>query len=143
VSGALSMARDRPVWGFGSGAFAERYRAREGVRSVRVAAVSHTIPLTVAAEQGAIGLLAYLALMIAAFRLVFGGVRARIRGPAPGIEDVAAAAVAAAFTALVLHTFVYAAFLEDPLSWALLALAGALAARATADRPAERDAVPV
>ena len=33
VSGALSMARDRPVWGFGSGAFAERYRAREGVRS--------------------------------------------------------------------------------------------------------------
>ncbi len=59
VSGALSMARDRPVWGFGSGAFAERYRAREGVRSVRVAAVSHTIPLTVAAEQGLIGLIAY------------------------------------------------------------------------------------
>ena len=33
VRGALSMARDRPVWGFGSGSFAERYRAREGVRS--------------------------------------------------------------------------------------------------------------
>jgi len=143
VSGALSMARDRPLWGFGSGAFAERYRVREGVRSERVAAVSHTIPLTVAAEQGAIGLLAYLALMVAAFRLVFGGVRARVRRPAPSIEDVAAAALAAAFTALVLHTFVYAAFLEDPLSWALLALAGALAARVAADRRAERDAVAV
>jgi len=132
VSGALSMARDRPIWGFGSGAFAERYRAREGVRSERVAAVSHTIPLTVAAEQGAIGLIAYLALMVVALRLVFGGVRARVRTAAPGIEAVAAAAVAAAFCALVLHTFVYAAFLEDPLSWALLALAGSLAARAPA-----------
>ena len=85
VSGALSMARDRPVWGFGSGAFAERYRAREGVRSTRVAAVSHTIPLTVAAEQGVIGLIAYLALMVTAFRLVFTGVRARVRSLArPG-----------------------------------------------------------
>jgi putative inorganic carbon (hco3(-)) transporter len=143
VSGALSMARDRPVWGFGSGAFAERYRAREGVRSERIAAVSHTIPLTVAAEQGAIGLLAYLALMVAAFRLVFGGVRARVRRLPPGIEAVAAAAVAAAFCALVLHTLVYAAFLEDPLSWALLALAGVVAARAAAGARAERDAVAV
>jgi O-antigen ligase len=147
VSGALSMARDRPVWGFGSGSFAERYREREGVRSERVAAVSHTIPLTVAAEQGLIGLLAYIALMAAAFRLVFGGVRTRLRtGTRAGavrIEAVAAAAVAAAFSALVLHTFVYAAFLEDPLSWALLALAGALSARAGSGSRAERDAVAV
>ena len=143
VSGALSMARDRPVWGFGSGAFAERYRAREGVRSERIAAVSHTIPLTVAAEQGAIGLLAYLALMVVAFRLVFAGVRARVRNWPPGIEAVAAAAVAAAFSALVLHTLVYAAFLEDPMAWALLALAGGLAARMASSARAERDAVAV
>jgi O-antigen ligase len=143
VSGALSMARDRPVWGFGSGAFAERYRAREGVRSVRVAAVSHTIPLTIAAEQGIIGLLAYVALMVAALRLVFSGVRARVRTAAPGFEAIAAAAVAAAFCALVLHTFVYAAFLEDPLSWALLAVAGALAAQAPAASQRSREAVAV
>jgi putative inorganic carbon (HCO3(-)) transporter len=143
VSGAVSMARDRPVWGFGSGAFAERYRAREGVRSERVAAVSHTIPLTVSAEQGAIGLIAYLALLVLALRLVFGGVRARVRTADPGIEAVAAAAIAAAFCALVLHTFVYAAFLEDPLSWALLAVAGALAARAPAASRRSREAVPV
>jgi O-antigen ligase len=143
VRGALTMARDRPVWGFGSGAFAERYRAREGVRSVRVAAVSHTIPLTVVAEQGAIGLLAYLVLMIVAFRLVFGGVRARVRRWPPGITSVAAAAVAAAFFALMLHTFVYAAFLEDPLSWALLAVAGALASRAPAASRSSRAAVTV
>ena len=138
-----SMARDRPVWGFGSGAFAERYRAREGVRSVRVAAVSHTIPLTIAAEQGIIGLLAYVALMATALRLVFTGVRARVRTAAPGLEAIAAAAVAAAFCALVLHTFVYAAFLEDPLSWTLLALAGALAARAPAASHRSRAALAV
>ena len=80
VSGALDMARDRPVWGFGTGSFAERYRAREGVSSERVAAISHTIPLTVAAEQGIVGLLAYLALMVAALLLVFPrGLRARLR----------------------------------------------------------------
>ena len=143
VSGAVSMARDRPVWGFGSGAFAERYRAREGVRSERVAAVSHTIPLTVAAEQGAIGLIAYLVLMWFALRLVFRGVRARVRTASPGIEAIAAAAIAAAFCALVLHTFVYAAFLEDPLTWALLAVAGALAARAPAPSRRPRETVAV
>ena len=143
VSGALSMARDRPIWGFGSGAFAERYRAREGVSNERVAAVSHTIPLTVSAEQGAIGLLAYLALMVVSLRLVFGGVRARVRGPDPGIEAIAAAAVAAAFCALVVHTLVYAAFLEDPLSWALLAIAGALSARAPAAVRRSRETVAV
>jgi putative inorganic carbon (HCO3(-)) transporter len=143
VSGALSMAGDRPVWGFGSGAFAERYRAREGVSSVRVAAVSHTIPLTVAAEQGAIGLLAYLALMVLSLRLVFTAVRSRVRVPQPGIEAVAAAAVAAAYCALVVHTFVYAAFLEDPLSWTLLAIAGALLARAPTAVRSSRAAIAV
>ena len=63
VRGAVDMARDRPLWGFGAGSFAERYRVREDVRSSQVAAISHTIPLTVAAEQGVIGLAAYLALM--------------------------------------------------------------------------------
>jgi hypothetical protein len=106
VSGALSMARDRPGGGCGSGAFAARYREREGVRSERVAAVSHTIPLTVAAEQGLIGLRAYLALMVTTLRLVFDGVRRRVRVPEPGIEALAAAAIAAAYCAHRLHTIV-------------------------------------
>jgi hypothetical protein len=38
---------------------------------------------------------------------------------------------------------VYAAFLEDPLAWTLLALAGALAARAPAAARRTRDAVAV
>jgi putative inorganic carbon (HCO3(-)) transporter len=144
VRGALSMARDRPVFGFGSGAFAVNFRKREGVTSLRAAAVSHTIPLTVAAEQGVVGLLAYLALVAAALALIFERLIGRWRpGPDAGTADVAAAAVAAAFCALVLHTLVYAAFLEDPLSWTLLAMAagiGAKRAAAQAAAPARRAA---
>jgi putative inorganic carbon (HCO3(-)) transporter len=39
---------------------------------------------------------------------------------------VGRAAMAAAYAGLVLHTLVYAAFLEDPLSWVLLALGASL-----------------
>jgi hypothetical protein len=59
--------------------------------------------------------------------LLFRGLRARIApSPWPGVEAVALAAVAAAYAALLLHTLVYAAYLEDPLTWALLAIAAAL-----------------
>ena len=36
------------------------------------------------------------------------------------------AAVAAAFAALLAHTMLYAAFLEDPMTWTLLAVGTAL-----------------
>ena len=124
IKGGARMARDRPVWGFGSGSFAAQYRKRQHVHSQKVAAASHTIPVTIAAEQGAIGLLSYLWLLICAFALLFGGLRAAVRaGPGAGAGR---AAMAAAYAGLILHTLVYAAFLEDPLSWVLLALGAAL-----------------
>jgi O-antigen ligase len=80
-------------------------------------AASHTIPVTVAAEQGLAGLVVYLALLVAALtRLLRGAGRSPAR-----------AAVAAAFVALITHTMLYAAFLEDPLTWALLGVGVALA----------------
>jgi hypothetical protein len=42
----------------------------------------------------------------------------------------ARAAVGAAFVALLAHTMMYAAFLEDPLTWTLLAVGTALAVAA-------------
>jgi len=124
------MVRDKPIFGFGSGAYAEEYREREHVSSEKVAAASHTIPLTVTAEQGIPGLLAYLALVAVSLALLFRGLRARLRAAAwPGVEAVALAAIAAAYAALLLHTLVYAAYLEDPLTWALLAIAAGLRAR--------------
>jgi O-antigen ligase len=73
--------------------------------------------VTVAAEQGVPGLLAYVALLIIATLTL----TRRAAG------DPARTVVAAAFLALVLHTFTYADFLEDPLAWVLLAAGAALA----------------
>jgi O-antigen ligase len=131
IKGAARMVGDRPGWGFGSGSFAERFRAREDVRSERAAAASHTTPLTITAEQGVIGLALYLFLVWAAFAVLFSGVRGAVRRRQAGVVTVARAAVAAAFCGLVLHTLVYAAFLEDPLAWVLLAVAAALRAGAS------------
>jgi len=117
VSGGLSLFGDRPVWGYGSGSFVTEYRAHNRLNATSLSA-SHTIPITVAAEQGIIGELAYLAFVITAIVAV---VR-RSRG------DPVRSAVAAAFIALVFHTLLYADFLEDPTTWVLLGIGLALAA---------------
>ena len=46
------------------------------------------------------------------------------------------AAVAAAFVALIAHSMMYAAFLEDPLTWTLLGAGTAMALWAAAREPA-------
>ncbi len=116
VRGGIELAADRPVAGWGSAAFKTEYRKRQGSSSRRASAASHTIPITVAAEQGIGGLVLYLALVGVAIATLLRGAR----------RSIARAAVAAAFVALVVHTLLYAAFLEDPLAWALLALGTAL-----------------
>ena len=141
------MAADRPVWGYGSGSFADQYRERERVLSSRISAESHTIPVTIAGEQGVIGLAAYGWLLLTSFALIFGGLKRTLRRRQATVVLVARCVVAAAFCALLLHTLVYAAFLEDPLTWTLLAMAAAL--RHVEDEPepsseveGSRDAVP-
>jgi O-antigen ligase len=126
IRGGAKMVADRPLTGFGSGSFADQYRDRERVASSRLSAESHTIPVTIAAEQGAIGLAAYGFLLWTAFAVAFGGLRRTLRRRTAGVVLVGRCVVAAAFCALLLHTFVYAAFLEDPLTWTLLAMAAAL-----------------
>jgi putative inorganic carbon (HCO3(-)) transporter len=122
VSGGGDLFAARPIQGYGSGAFVVEYRRHEGHHlSTDSATASHTIPVTVAAEQGMIGLIAYFALLAAALM--------RLLGRSAGLS-VARSAVAAAFLALLFHTLVYAAFLEDPLTWALLGIGTALAAAA-------------
>jgi putative inorganic carbon (HCO3(-)) transporter len=119
VRGGASLFTARPVLGWGSGSFEHEYLRRElRRRRTRQVTASHTIPLTIAAEQGLVGLGVYIALLAAAFRLLLRGVRA----------DLARLAIAAAFTGLVLHSLSYAAFLEDPATWAILAVGAALAA---------------
>jgi len=134
MEGGVALAAERPVAGHGSGSFSREYRRRESASSERAVSASHTIPITIAAEQGLIGLAVYLALLAVALARLLGARRPRRRGEAAVDGDgrsagrsVARAAVAAAFVALVAHTWMYAAFLEDPLSWTLLGVGAALA----------------
>jgi O-antigen ligase len=120
LRGGLRMFTDRPLFGFGSGAFAKKFRERERTGSSQAASASHTSPITVAAEQGVPGLAAYAAVLAASFGLLFGGLGG-LRGRAPPPRLVTRAFLAAAYTALVVHTLLYAAFLEDPITWTLLA----------------------
>src|SRR3954452_2625513 len=122
IGGGVKMFLDRPVLGFGSGSFAKQFRKREKTTDLRAASASHTIPITVAAEQGVVGLASYLFVLVTAFALVWQGL-GRLRGDDLRAELIARGAVAAAFTGLVVHTLAYAAFLEDPLTWTLLGAA--------------------
>jgi O-antigen ligase len=124
VTGGINMFGDRPFWGYGSGSFVSEYRARHPGTAQTLSA-SHTIPVTIGAEQGLIGLLVYVALVLVALLALLRGARG----------DPARVAVAAAFLALVFHTLLYADFLEDPVTWALLGIGSALAVDArVADR---------
>jgi O-antigen ligase len=126
IEGGLKLFKRAPLVGQGSGSFAREYRRAEHVSPERAASASHTIPVTVAAEQGLIGLVAYLALLAAALARLFRGAR---RVPER-------AAVAAAFVALLAHSMMYAAFLEDPLTWTLLGAGTAMALWGAVREPA-------
>jgi O-antigen ligase len=134
IKGGVNMFLDRPVLGYGSGAFAKEFRRRERTSDERAASASHTIPITVAAEQGVVGLIAYLGVLVTSLMLVLQGL-GRLRGAdQPPAELIARGAIAAAFVGLVVHTLAYAAFLEDPLTWTLLGAAVGLRAGASTGR---------
>jgi O-antigen ligase len=117
ISGGLDLFAKRPLEGYGSGSFETQYKLHSKTGAENAVSASHTIPITIAAEQGVIGLAVYVALLAAAFAVLFRGAG---RSP-PRI------AIAACFAALVLHTWTYSDFLEDPFTWTLLALGVAFA----------------
>lgn len=117
VRGGLELARDRPVWGWGSGSFGKAFYTR--IERAKTTA-SHDTPIAVAAEQGVIGLVLYAAVVLAALAVLF----------APGERGSPPRAIMAAlFVTMIVHSLGYASFLEDPATWAVLAL-GVVLARA-------------
>ena len=119
ISGGLALFAKRPLEGYGSGSFETEYErhSRNAERRERDVGVAHDPgdgrrraghhrPGAVrgAADRGAFAVL---------FR-------------APGARPPRIA-IAACFAALVLHTWTYADFLEDPLTWTLLGIGVALA----------------
>jgi O-antigen ligase len=115
VSGGLRLARAHALWGWGSGSFGAAF-SRHIQRAKTTA--SHSEPITVAAEQGLIGIVLYTALIVASLLVLLGG---------PMRASPARVAVGACYVALIVHSLGYADFATDPASWVLLALGLALA----------------
>lgn len=151
VSGGVDLFAERPLWGYGSGSFQRAYRDHAENKDVPVS-ISHTEPVTIASEQGLIGLALYIGLIVVALWTMASGIRAgppaggageggveddpaRSAPPSPVTGPAGRAAVLAAFVALLAHTMAYAGFFEDPITWVLLAVGASLAAA-----PAVRDA---
>ena len=87
ASGGVTLFGQRPLWGYGAGSFPKAYRDHIATHKAPVS-VSHTEPITVAAEQGVIGLVAYAALLVAALWTMTSGL-GRVGGVG-GVQSSAA-----------------------------------------------------
>lgn len=119
LAGGIDLFAERGVnhlvGGWGSGAFGRAFyeEIEPGARTT----VSHSEPVTVAAEQGVIGLAVYLPLL--------GVALITLLGAAAG-SSLARATVGACFVAMLISSLGYTGFTTDPATWALLALGVAL-----------------
>jgi O-antigen ligase len=114
AEGGLELFEDRPIAGWGSGAFGRAYLDKHPQSE---STTSHSEPLTVAAEQGIVGLAVYVALLGATAWVLLG---------AGAGSDAPRAAIAACMAAMIAHSIGYAGFAIDPATWALLGLGVAL-----------------
>jgi hypothetical protein len=105
---------DHPVVGVGIGGQNLASSRLEDARGRKNA--SHTTPLTVAAELGLLGLAAYAGFLYGAGRASFLTFRR---------DQVLGLALLGSFTVLVVHSFAYSGFFEDPFTWFVPALAAA------------------
>ena len=118
VGEGIRITLDHPVAGVGAGGFSHEYQRRlhiPGKDPKRVA--SHTMPITVAAELGLVGL-GLLCWLLAAALL------ATLHGLGRGFTSRVALATGVVLVAIAVHSLFYAAFFEDPMTWALLGLVG-------------------
>ncbi len=105
-----------PLIGVGIGNQAQASRRLSGRDRPTPNFVSHTTPLTVAAELGVVGLAAYAWLLVGGAMAIYGVWR---------LEPGLGLALGAGLLALFVHALFYSGFLEDPLTWVVLAVAAA------------------
>jgi O-antigen ligase len=116
----VRVIEEHPFVGVGIGGQPRASRLLAGSDRPTPNFVSHTTPLTVFAELGAVGLLLYAWLLVGGFRLIL---ELRRRAEPIGL------ALGAAFIGLFVHALFYSGFLEDPLTWLVLAITAAYCAQ--------------
>jgi hypothetical protein len=120
ISVTTDVFRAHPLVGVGVGSqplASAEVRSRAGAAKRNA---SHTTPLTVAAELGIVGIAAYFAWLAGAALTLRSAWR---RDSTVGIG------LATVFGVLFVHSLSYSGFFEDPLTWGVLAVAAAFAAR--------------
>jgi O-antigen ligase len=139
VEATADVVREAPLFGVGLGAqprVSQELAQQNGARTARF--VSHTTPLTVAAELGIVGLAIYGLLLAAAIRMIL---LLRERSFALALS------LGAVLLALFIHALAYSGFFEDPVTWLALGIGAAyLAAPVVVQEPvaetAKRKAAP-
>jgi O-antigen ligase len=123
ASDTLTVVREHPLAGVGVASQPAATRDEVATRGSDERFVSHTTPLTVAAELGVVGVALYV-LLLAGALWTFLAVRRR--------DEALGLALLAAFVVLTVHSLAYAVFFEDPLTWGVLGIAASYLAAAHA-----------
>ena len=116
VSLTLPVFLDHPVAGVGIGAQPLASSRLEEARERESRNVSHTTPLTVAAELGLVGLASYAAFLAAMAYASFLALRR---------EEAIGLSLLGTLTLLFVHSLTYGGFFEDPFTWLLVGVAAA------------------
>jgi O-antigen ligase len=111
VGDGLRLFREHPLAGVGLGGSTEAAR-EQTPRGHALRRAQHVMPLTVASELGIVGLVLVGWLLTVLARLALGRGSCRPERLALGLGVLA----------IFVHSLFYAAFFEDPLTWALAAL---------------------
>jgi O-antigen ligase/polysaccharide polymerase Wzy-like membrane protein len=122
VANGLKIAGHHPLLGVGVGGFRRAYARQAHLRGREPKkAASHNTPITVAAETGIAGIALFAWLAAAALLAAF-------RRVGWDFEGRTSLAALLALGAILVHSFFYNAFFEDPMAWGLLALVALVAA---------------
>jgi putative inorganic carbon (hco3(-)) transporter len=137
IANGIRIAKAHPALGVGLGGFEHAYSKRTGKKPRQSA--SHNTPVTVAAEEGGLGLILFFwllgALLLAAYRRINNRTYGRM-----------ALAAGLALLAVFVHSLAYNDFFEDPTTWGLIgliALVSPVRVRAREPRPVETADQPV
>ena len=126
IANGIRIAEAHPAVGVGLGGFEHAY-SRRTHRTARKSA-SHNTAVTVAAEEGVVGLALYFWLVISLVVAAYRRINHRVVG-------LVALSAGLALVAIFVHSLAYNDFFEDPTTWGLMGLIALAAPRRVRAKP--------